>query len=170
MYSGERHGCEIYSNYTILVITHLLYDTNTSLTKYQTVCALAIDVEKSISALYAAWSLIFTEKMVWRTSGPQRQVRAAPTLSYWVHFCPINNSARGFKALPRSLVIEGGGLCWPFCLQASAAALTGAGSLENPSLIGSVSDTVSTQPQRKQVTTTDSWSYTMKFGKKQTLC
>lgn len=40
--------------------------------------------------------------------------------------------------------------------RAAAAALTGAGSLDNPLLKGSVFDTVSSQPQRKRVTTTDS--------------
>lgn len=40
------------------------------------------------------------------------------------------------------------------CLQASGETLTGVGSLENPLLIGSMFDTVSNQPQRKQVTTT----------------
>lgn len=37
-----------------------------------------------------------------------------------------------------------------FCLKAAAAALTGAGSSENPLLIGSVFDTVSSQPQRNR--------------------
>lgn len=44
------------------------------------------------------------------------------------------------------------------CLQASGETLTGVGSLENPLLIGSMFDTVSNQPQRKQVTTTSTWA------------
>lgn len=44
------------------------------------------------------------------------------------------------------------------CFQASGETLTGVGSLENPLLIGSMFDTVSNQPQRKQVTTTSTWA------------
>lgn len=41
-----------------------------------------------------------------------------------------------------------------FCLQASGIILTEAGGLENPLLMGSVFDTVSSTLQRKQVTST----------------